>query len=389
VNEHLRILQVEDSVPDTELTRFALTQAGLAFTLDRVETREELEQRLRDKDAQPDLILSDYNLPSFNGLDALDIARRLAPDVPFVFVTGTLGEERAIETLKRGASDYVLKTRLSQLVPAIHRALREAGARLDRKRAEERLHESREQLRALSVYLQYVREEERTRIAREVHDELGQALTGIKLDLAWLAARLPRSQRPMLEKVGDMSAHIDATIQAVRRIATELRPGILDDLGLVAALEWQANEFQGRTGITCRVTNSVGPDVQLDADLNTAFFRIYQETLTNVIRHASATRVDVHIAAQEDAVVLTVRDNGRGITPAEIRDRRSIGLLGMGERAALLGGKVDIKGSPGQGTEVTVRIPLHRPRTTVKGFHENPDRGRPRRSEAGSEANPG
>lgn len=388
MNRELRILQLEDSVPDTELTRYALGQAGLTFTLDRVETREDLEDRLGAKDVRYDLILSDYNLPSFDGLEALEIARRLAPDVPFIFVTGTLGEERAIETLKRGASDYVLKTRLEQLVPAIHRALREAGERLDRKKAEERLHESREQLRALSVYLQYVREEERTRIAREVHDELGQALTGIKLDLAWLAARLPRSQRPMLEKVADMSGHIDATIQAVRRIATELRPGILDDLGLVAAIEWQANEFQGRTGIMCRVTSNL-PDRQLDADLNTAFFRIFQETLTNVIRHANATRVDVHLAGGDDAIVLTVRDNGRGITPAEIRDRRSIGLLGMGERAALLGGKVEIKGAPGQGTEVTVRIPLHRPRTTLKGIHENPDRGRPRRSAAGSEANPG
>lgn len=383
----LRILQLEDSIPDTELTRFALTQAGLSFTLERIDTREELDQRLRQQPL-PDLILSDYNLPGFDGLEALEIARRLAPDVPFIFVTGTLGEERATETLKRGASDYVLKTRLSQLVPAIHRTLREANERLDRKRAEERLHESREQLRALSVYLQYVREEERTRIAREVHDELGQALTGIKLDLAWLAVRLPRSQRPMLEKVADMSAHIDATIQAVRRIATELRPGILDDLGLVAALEWQANEFQGRTGITCRVTSSL-PEEQLDADLNTAFFRIFQETLTNVIRHANASRVDVHLAPVDDTIVLTVRDNGRGITPSEIRDRRSIGLLGMGERAALLGGKVDIRGAPGQGTAVTVRIPRHRARVTAKGIHENPDRGRPRRSAAGFEANPG
>lgn len=388
MSEPLRILLLEDSLPDTELTRFALTQAGLAHALDRIDTREELEARLRQSDRLPDLILSDYNLPGFDGLAALDLARQLAPDVPFIFVTGTLGEERATETLKRGASDYVLKTRLSQLAPAIHRALREAGERMDRKRAERRLHDSREQLRALSVYLQYVREEERTRIAREVHDELGQALTGIKLDLAWLASRLPRSQRPMLEKVADVSAQIDATIQAVRRIATELRPGILDDLGLVAALEWQANEFQTRTGIRVEVTSSL-PDQPFDADLNTAFFRIFQETLTNIIRHAQATRVEVHSAAEGETIVLTVRDNGRGITPAEIHDRRSIGLLGMEERAGLLGGTVEITGAPGRGTQVTVRIPRLPPRGAGKGFHENPDRRRPRRSPAGLEANPG
>lgn len=388
MNDPLRILLLEDSIPDTQLTQFALTQAGLEHVLERIDTREELAERLRQADRLPDLILSDYNLPGFNGLEALDVARELAPDVPFIFVTGTLGEERATETLKRGASDYVLKTRLSQLVPAIHRAMREAGERMDRKRAERRLHDSREQLRALSVYLQYVREEERTRIAREVHDELGQALTGIKLDLAWLASRLPRSQRPMLEKVADVSAQIDATIQAVRRIATELRPGILDDLGLVAALEWQANEFQTRTGIEVQVTSSL-QEQQFDADLNTAFFRIFQETLTNIIRHAHATRVEVNSAAEGDTIVLTVRDNGRGITPAEIHDRRSIGLLGMEERAGLLGGTVEITGAPGEGTQVTVRIPLLRPRGAGKGFHENPDRRRPRRSPAGLEANPG
>lgn len=383
---NLHILLLEDDVADAELVKYALSQSGLPHLLERVDGREDYLQCIEKK--KPDLILSDYHLPGFDGLEALDLARTLVPDTPFIFVTGTLGEERAIETLKRGASDYVLKNSLTQLVPAVHRALREAESRAERRRAEERLRESHEQLRALSVYLQYVREEERTRIAREVHDELGQSLTGLKLDLAWVSNRLPRSQRPLLDKIETMSGHVDETIQSIRRIATELRPGILDDLGLVAALEWQANEFQSRTGIECHVSSTL-QDTLLDADLNTAFFRIFQETLTNIMRHAGATRVDVHSTRQGNMLVLTVRDNGRGILPGEIKDRRSIGLLGMEERAALLGGEFEITGEPGRGTLVTVRIPVTRRHPAVLSFHENPDRRRPRRGEAGLEANTG
>lgn len=386
MKRNLHILLLEDDVADAELIKYALAQSGLAHLLERVDGREDYLQSIEK--TKPDLILSDYHLPGFDGLEALDLARTLVPDTPFIFVTGTLGEERAIETLKRGASDYVLKNSLPQLVPAVHRALREAESRAERLRAEERLRESHEQLRALSIYLQYVREEERTRIAREVHDELGQALTGLKLDLAWIAGRLPRSQRPLLDKIDTMSGHVDETIQSIRRIATELRPGILDDLGLVAALEWQANEFQSRTGIECHVSSTL-QDTLLDADLNTAFFRIFQETLTNIMRHAGATRVDVHSTQQGNLLVLSVRDNGRGILPGEVKDRRSIGLLGMEERAALLGGEFEITGEHGRGTLVTVRIPLSRRHSGPMSFHENPDRRRPRRGEAGLEANSG
>ena len=384
MNPELRILLVEDDVADAELVKYTLTQSGLVFTLERVDSREDFMRQLEEW--TPDLILSDYHLPVFDGLAALELARELLPEVPFIFVTGTLGEERAIETLKRGASDYVLKTRLTQLVPAVERAMRAAKERTDRRRAEERLRESHEQLRALSVYLQYVREEERTRIAREVHDTLGQALTGLKMDLAWLAVRMPRGQRPVQDKVKSMSGHIDATIQTVRRIATELRPGILDDLGLVAALEWQANEFSQRTGIQAEVTSTL-QDTQLDADLNTAFFRIFQETLTNIMRHANATLVTVHTTREDDNYILTVRDNGRGITAADMADRRSIGLLGMQERAALLGGDVEFHGEPGKGTVVTVKIPVVRP--AGANPHEDSNRGRSRRGETRLEANPG
>jgi signal transduction histidine kinase len=364
MKHELRILLVEDSPLHAELVENVLREGNLPFSLTRVDTEEAFRNQI-DR-FPPDLILSDYALPSFNGHAALEIAKEKVPEVPFIFVTGTMGEEVAIETLKNGATDYVLKTRLARLMPAVQRALREAGERRERQRAEEKLQRSHAQLRALTTYLQYVREEERTRIAREVHDELGQALTGLKLDLSWLGKHLAKNGRPLRQKVDTMSAHIDATIQTVRRIATELRPGILDDLGLVAAIEWQANEFQTRTGIKCVVATTVTEAIW-DQDFTTVFFRIFQETLTNIIRHAHATQVEVRLTEEAGRLVLVVQDNGRGITDEEISNTRSIGLIGMRERAALLNGEINFTGQPRGGTVVTVRIPLPPAGHPIKG----------------------
>ena len=353
----LRILLLEDSPPHAELVEHFLRDSCLKFEVTRVDTRDAFIDQIEHH--SPDMILSDYALPSFDGYAALALAKEKVPNIPFIFVTGTMGEEVAIETLKNGATDYVLKTRLARLGPAVQRALRETADRRERQRAEDKLRRSLDQLRALTSYLQYVREEERTRIAREVHDELGQALTGLKLDMSWLAARLGRNAKPVQAKVKTMVDHIDETIQTVRRIATELRPGILDSLGLVAALEWQANEFQSRTGIPCNVVAAVD-DSQLQQQFATVFFRIYQETLTNIIRHAKATRVDVRLAEESGALVLTVQDNGRGISEEEIANTRSIGLVGMRERAMLIGGEITLQGTPGKGTTMTLRVPLER-----------------------------
>ena len=385
-DKEIRILMLEDDMADVELTRHALSSGGLNYVLTPVASQDAFLSELDHR--APDLLLLDYCVPGFDGLAALETARERAPQIPAIFVTGTLGEEVVIEMLKSGATDYVLKTRLSRLVPAVQRAMREAVVRNERKRAEDKLRRSLEQLRALSVYLQYVREDERIRISRQVHDELGQALTGLKMDLYWLANRLPKKFRSVHDKTKAMSAHIDATIQTVRRIATELRPGILDDLGLVAAIEWQAQEFQKRTGIECVVSSDMKETI-LDQDLNTAFFRIFQETLTNIIRHAQARRVEVQLRQEENALVLEVKDNGRGISEAELNDTRSIGVLGMRERAALLQGELQITGVPGQGTTVAVRIPLARRIQTNQREHEDSYRRRPRHSAAWLEADTG
>jgi len=369
---------LEDDEADGELVKYALRKGGLNFSVRRVETKEEYLEQLEQN--PPSLILSDYSLPGFNGHDALALALKKCPETPFVFVTGTMGEEVAIETLKSGATDYVLKTRLSRLMPAVSRALREAAQRAEHRRAEEQLRESHEELRALTVHLQSIREEERTRIAREVHDELGQALTSCKLDLSWIASRLPREQVPLLQKTRALISHMDSTIQTVRRISSELRPGVLDHLGLVAALEWQANEFQNRTGIKCDVHANVQEPL-VDSNLSTTFFRIFQETLTNVIRHAGATEVTVDLRESDSRITLEVKDNGRGIQRHEISNTKSMGLLGMRERAALLGGVFKIgRLSRGKGTRVKVSIPAPRPNRSPQASHENSLNGRPRGS---------
>jgi signal transduction histidine kinase len=206
------------------------------------------------------------------------------------------------------------------------------------------------------------------RIARQIHDELGQALTAIKMDFVFLIARLPDNGKQFQERTNSILKLTDDTIQNVRRIAAELRPGILDDLGLAAAIEWQAQEFQARAGIQCLV-DLPEDGISLDSDRSTAIFRIFQETLTNVVRHAQATRVDVRIEQAGIELILEVRDDGKGIEERKIQDIRSLGLLGMKERALILGGTLEVRGRKGKGTTLRVRVPVERRKTA------RPDQG--------------
>ncbi|WP_413936962.1 PAS domain-containing protein [Nitrospira sp. BLG_1] len=232
----------------------------------------------------------------------------------------------------------------------------------DRKRGEEALLKSRNQLAALAVRLESVREEERGRIALEVHDVLGQALTGLKLDISWVYKQLVESHgsfepSSVLARLAMSLKLVDATIQSVREIATTLRPSVLDQLGLEAAIEWQAQEFRHRTGITC--ASSISPDhIHVDAQQSTALFRILQEVLTNVVRHAHATEVDIRLEETREHVMMQIRDNGKGITTVEQSGPQAFGLLGMRLRTQQQGGTFDIQGTSGKGTTVTVKIPL-------------------------------
>ncbi|HSN61132.1 MAG TPA: PAS domain-containing sensor histidine kinase [Ferruginibacter sp.] len=224
--------------------------------------------------------------------------------------------------------------------------------------AEEALNKSHEQLRQLATHLEKVRETERTHIAREIHDELGQQLTGLKMDISWLGRKITNQDNDVKLKIKETIHLIDLTVKTVRRIATELRPSILDDLGLLAAMEWQSEEFEKRSEISCVFSSNV-TEANVSPDLATGIFRIYQESLTNVLRHSEASQVKSFLQIKEDILEFTISDNGKGFIAKEIADKKTLGLLGMKERTNLLGGSYEITSKPGKGTSVVIIVPLN------------------------------
>lgn len=278
----------------------------------------------------------------------------------FVKITRDMTERREREVTLEEAKER-LELRVEQRAAVLGRVNQELRQEIaERVRVEDKLRKSLEQLRNLAARLQSVREEERGMFAREMHDELGQACTAIKMDLASIGRKTSKRQTQLRAKVESATKLVDQMIVDVRRIASELRPRTLDDLGLGAAMEWQAQEFESRTGIPCVV---VFPKEQLvlDSERSTAIFRVFQESLTNVARHAKATRVDARLEEVGDQLILVVHDNGKGFDAKQAGARRSLGLVGMQERALLLNGDFRIDGAPGVGTTMTLRIPLSQP----------------------------
>jgi signal transduction histidine kinase len=320
-------------------------------------------------------ILMDVRMP---GLDGFTTARMIrergrSRHVPIIFLTAAQEDLTAMfRSYQAGAVDYIVKPVIPEALRSklavfvgLHDMHRMLSAELaERAMTEARLRSSEENLRALAAHLQSVREEERIHIAREIHDELGQALTGLKFDINGLAKACASGESGALpERAQAMGTSIDRIINSVRRIASGLRPEVLDEIGLGAAIEWQAREFSRRTGIRCTVDLQPGfndPDKQR----STALFRIFQELLTNVARHANATRVSVSLVETDDeSLSLTVEDNGRGIKEAEFESSKSLGFLGLRERVLAFGGSIEVKGEEGKGTRVSVSVPLaaHQP----------------------------
>ena len=298
------------------------------------------------------VILLDVRMPGIDGFETAQMirSRERSRLTPIIFLTAAADEMNSMfRGYEVGAVDYLMKP----VVPEVLKSKVSVFVELHRK--SERLRESEDKLRRLAAHLISIREEERAHIAREIHDELGQVLTGLKMEVTWLAKRL--REKALVEKTDSMCQLIDSTVQTVRKIATGLRPEMLDDMGLVAAVAWQAKEFQKRTGIRCRI-NLLPESTKLDIDVSTTVFRIFQEILTNVARHSRATRVDIDLALEGERLQLEVQDNGVGIGDSELHGGKSLGLLGMQERALLFGGEVHVTGSPGQGTTVAVSIPI-------------------------------
>ncbi len=496
----MRVLMVEDSADDAELTLDVLREGGFDVDCLRVETAEAMQDALAG--GNWNVVLSDYHLPCFSGDAALSVLKASGLDIPFIIVSGCIGEEAAVGLLKVGAHDFVIKGSAARLVPAVQRGLLEAETRrqfqhaqadleqsearfraiasnlpgmvfqflrqvdgailfpyvsdgsrallgLDppalqdtpalfmdliapedkasydqsmvgsatnlapwnwegrimrgaeqqdtnhqspianhqditwislrasprrtsrgevmwdgimaditqNKLADIELKRSREKLAELSSYLQQVKEEERAKIAREIHDDIGGMLTAIKCDTLWCTSATPRDPKFCREKAAAIDSLVDSVIDSTRRIAMDLRPSILD-CGIVAAVRWQAKEFHAHSAIPCQV--SCDPDeIQLDAERSVAIFRIFQETLTNISKHAKALEIRVTLAEAGGWVVLEVADDGRGITDHDMAKPKSFGIHGMRERCHHLGGTLCFASTPGKGTRVTIRIPVN------------------------------
>lgn len=353
----LCILHLEDNANDAELVRLTLEACGIPCRVIRVATQAEFTAALRQN--QLDLVLADFSLPGFDGMAALRLTRQIAAAVPFILVSGTVGEERAVESLKNGATDYVLKERLARLGPAVQRAMQEVEHQVARQQAEAAREETNRKLQVLSRRLVETQETERRHIARELHDEIGQTLTLAQLNLqAALAQPEIASVQPRLQ---ECLAAVERVLEQVHDISLNLRPSLLDDLGLEPALRWYTQRQAEVVGIKAEFV-AAGLPRRLDPRLETECFRIAQEALTNVVRHAQAKSVKVTLKQRQDRLELRVRDDGVGFDVPTGRERAvrgaSLGLLSMEERTALLGGGLEIKSAPNHGTEICAWLPL-------------------------------
>ena len=470
-----KLLLLEDNPDDAALIRKLLERSGMRFS--SMVASDEREFLIAIGENKFDAVLADNALPQYSSMEALKLIREKNPGVAFILVTGTVSEEFAVNIIKQGADDYILKTNLTRLSAAINKAVENkriqkeketaekniekekelsdsiinslpaifyfsdakgrflrcnnnfenvsgysfeeihdmmledffelkrehinkwaekvftrgyaeteamvktrngkkipyyftgSAVRFDdqtcligigmdisaRKQAEKEMQQLNSELRRLSAHLQNVREEEQTRIAREIHDELGQQITGLKMDLNWLKKKLTSNSEPMAmqEKIGSMNDLLDKTIQTIRKIASELRPSILDDLGLYAALEWQSHEFEKRFNIPVQFSTEV-KQLEIESTVASGLFRIYQESLTNIARHAEAKKIIASLQLKDKDLVLTVADDGKGFVVSN--DKKTLGLLGMKERALTIGGKLEIKSEPDKGTTVTITV---------------------------------
>jgi signal transduction histidine kinase len=486
-NNRLRVLLVEDSRDDAGLVELELRRAGIEPMLHRVDCAADMVEALRQ--GTWDVVLSGFFLARFSGKQALELLRANSADIPFIVVSGSIGEEQAVALLQAGAQDCVMKDRLARLVPVVERSLIEARFRQESRSSQIALFESEarfkaivsnmpgmafelevtpdgnlsfisisdgchalfhvapdlllqdprafvdrvliddvssfnkslqdafrqrgnwnwegrirvsgsgeikwvnlrsrsrvredsricwdgiifnitqnrladleirrahENLARLSAHVEAVKEQERSHIAREIHDELGGTLTAIKIMLVRLGQELatgttvtPKAK----QRLQETEELLESTMKITRRIATSLRPAILD-LGIVAAIEWQASEFQKRMDMDCRVT-CASKEIELDNKVSVVLFRTFQEALTNIAKHAGATRVEVELEADADSVTLQVHDNGRGIAKEDMAKSQAYGILGMRERARNLGGEAGVRRTR-SGTAVLVRVP--------------------------------
>jgi len=345
-----RVLHVDDNPFDRELVRNILEQADGGFIVTEAASRTAFEARLDDESY--DVVLTDFGIPGFREWEVLDTLKARAPHLPVVIFTRAGSEEIAVEAMKRGAADYVPKdsTQSQYLANILQAAVTQH--RLGR--------EVEERLQTLSRRLVEVQEEERRRIARELHDEIGQALTALKINLQ--AIQLKPEAGALAPALTDSIEIVEQALEQVRNLSVDLRPSLLDDLGLVAALRWYVDRQAQRAGFKAQFV-AEPPELALPPNLETACFRVAQEALTNIIRHAQAEHVYIALRREASTLEISIWDDGIGFdvpaTLARAAQNARLGLHGMRERALLAGGTLDIISEPSRGTKVRARFPIH------------------------------
>lgn len=356
----LDLLVVEDNPGDILLLREYLQLSELpVHNILEAGSIQEVPAIIKNKEV--DLAFLDLSLPDSEGIFSFVTLNNNLPGIPIIILTGLSDINVALEALSMGAQDYVMKNDFNEKL--LEKAIRYS---IERKKSEEKMQQMNGELRRLSAHLQNIREEESARIAREIHDELGQQITGLKMDLAWLKRKITGKENILViqEKLNSMSDLLDKAVQTIRKISSELRPSLLDDIGLIAALDWQSTEFQKRFGIPVHFTSDV-EELNIDPAIATGLFRTYQESLTNVARHAAASKVTSSLELTEEKIILTIADDGKGFDTSQTQKRRSLGLLGMKERVAMIAGTLEIKSVIGKGTTVTISVPLQLPAKSV------------------------
>ncbi|MGE8396078.1 MAG: ATP-binding protein [Comamonas sp.] len=347
----LLLLHLEDSKADQRLTQITLRKAGVVCDIVCTDNLAEFLQLLRSQTF--DVVLADFHLVGFTALDAWEQAQALPQCPPFVLLSGAIGETAAVDAIRQGIADYLLKENMARLPHVLSRTLEVHEARRAKEQAMQELARSERQLAELTEHLQQSIEQERAAIAREIHDDIGGSLTSVKFDVSWIERNAPDSALQSHARAAlDMLEH---ALGASQRIMMNLRPPVLDQ-GLVAAVQWLAENFERRTGITTRL--DAPAHIDIPAEVQVVAYRTAQEALTNVSKYAQATHVHIDLSNSEGFLTLEVRDNGCGLNPDARSKPKAFGLRGLAERARTVDGWLDISSQVGKGTSIIVSIPL-------------------------------
>ncbi len=352
----LRVLIIEDSENDVLFLLRTLRKGGYEPLFRCVQVEEAMRQALQDE--QWDVILSDHDMPQFSAPAALKVLGESGLELPFFIVSGAIGEEMAVAAMKAGAHDFINKGNLGRLIPAIERGLKDAENRRERRRAEQELQVRYRDIQNLSGRILHAYEEERTRLSRELHDEIGQALSVVSMDLQYLRLKLPPVDPSFQEKLAAGIKLLGQTLDNVRCLIVALRPPSLDKMGLVEVVRDMAEELTSRTGMDIHVKET-GFSRRLPSYIETGLYRCVQEALTNTVRHAGATSVSIELHRLSHTVQVLIKDNGQGFDLEVVqKEGNGFGLVGMQERVKLMGGSLEILAEAGLGVRVSITIPL-------------------------------